>query len=298
MTNERSAFCYALSAVLIWSTVATAFKLALQDNGVLVLVAGASVVSLLILAVILAAQKKLTEALTGFTNRWLRAAVLGAINPLLYYLILFEAYDRLPAQVAQPLNYTWAITLAGLSVPLLGQRLTRMDLVALVLGYSGVILISIAGQKIAGHLDLLGVFLALLSTVFWALYWIMNTRETGDPTINLFHNFLFATPCLLLLLFFWPDIRVTVTLSSIAGILYIGLFEMGITFFLWQQAMHRTRNTARLGTLIFLSPIISLMLINLILKEPLQWQTFAGLGLIIVGIWLSQKRSSSSLKAD
>jgi hypothetical protein len=33
---------------------------------------------------------------------------------------LFEAYDRLPAQVAQALNYTWALTLTLLAVPVLG----------------------------------------------------------------------------------------------------------------------------------------------------------------------------------
>ena len=35
-----------------------------------------------------------------------QALALGLVNPLLYYLVLFEAYDRLPAQLAQPLQQT------------------------------------------------------------------------------------------------------------------------------------------------------------------------------------------------
>ena len=62
------------------------------------------------------------------------------LNPVLYYLVLFEAYDRLPAQIAQPLNYTWAITLALLAVPLLGQRLSGRDMLAVLLGYGGVVI--------------------------------------------------------------------------------------------------------------------------------------------------------------
>jgi drug/metabolite transporter (DMT)-like permease len=296
MPNERAALIYALCAVLLWSTVATAFKIALQYNSALVLVAGASLTSLLTLTVILVLQGKLVQALRSFTSNLKITALLGMINPVIYYLILFEAYDRLPAQVAQPINYTWAIMLALLSVPLLGHRLTRFDLVGLLLGYSGVTLISLAGKNISGTLDLFGLALALISTLLWALFWIINTRQKQDPTISLFHNFLFATPVLILLLALWPGASIQLTVPSLLSTLYVGLFEMGITFFLWQQALHHTEKTARIGALIFLSPIISLMLISLVLKEPLQWLTFSGLGFIIAGVWLSQHKSSASVK--
>jgi hypothetical protein len=48
---------------------------------------------------------------------------LGFLNPFAYYFVLLQAYDLLPAQEAQPLNCTWAITLSLLSVPLLKQPL-------------------------------------------------------------------------------------------------------------------------------------------------------------------------------
>ena len=37
--------------------------------------------------------------------------------------MVIKAYDLLPAQVVQPINYTWVITLSLLAVPLLKQRL-------------------------------------------------------------------------------------------------------------------------------------------------------------------------------
>ena len=58
-----------------------------------------------------------------------------------YYLILFAAYDRLPAHIAQPINYTWAITLALLAVPLLGQRLSKRTLTGILISYLGVVLL-------------------------------------------------------------------------------------------------------------------------------------------------------------
>ena len=121
--DERRALVCGLAAVLLWSTVATAFKLGLRVLAPAQLLAGATTVSLVALAVVLAAQGKLPLVARVSRRESTLAAGLGLLNPWAYYLILFEAYDRLPAQVAQPVNYTWALTLTYLSVPLRGHRL-------------------------------------------------------------------------------------------------------------------------------------------------------------------------------
>ena len=84
--------------------------------------------------------------LFSFTKiEYLRSLFLGVLNPFLYYLILFKAYDLLPAQEAQPLNYTWAITLSILSIPLLKQSIRVIDIIALIVSYAGVLVISTHG---------------------------------------------------------------------------------------------------------------------------------------------------------
>ncbi|MDO7640556.1 MULTISPECIES: DMT family transporter [Reinekea] len=291
MSNESKAVAFAMAAILLWSTVATAFKIALQYHSVIGLLAGASLTSVLVLMAILFAQGKLLRAIRSFPSNLRNALLLGSLNPVLYYLVLFEAYRRLPAQVAQPVNYTWAITLALLSVPILKHRLTRRDLWGLLLGYSGVVVISIAGKEVTGSLDYWGLALAIFSTLLWAGFWLLNTKKNNlDPIIGLFHNFLVSLPILGLLIWFVPPPPVQWGLMSITSLVYVGLFEMGITFVFWQMALMRTGNAARLGTLIFLSPLISLFLIHLVLKEPLQLATFLGLALIIAGVISSRKK--------
>lgn len=290
MPNERKAIAFALAAILLWSTVATAFKIALEHNTVVNLLLGASVFSLLAITAVLLQQKKMQRSLTLFPKNLKNALLLGSINPIVYYLVLFEAYDRLPAQVAQPVNYTWAITLSLLSVPLLKHSLSRKDFFALLLGYSGVAVISIAGKSVTGSLDLVGLGLALFSTLLWALFWILNTRNTLDPIISLFHNFIVAVPILIAVALFTQQPLPSLSWVSVGSLAYVGFFEMGITFVLWQMALQNTKHTARIGTLIFLSPFISLFLISAVLKEPLQWLTFFGLALIIIGVVLAQRK--------
>lgn len=63
MERDRKALLFGLGAVLLWSTVATAFKLALRQLDVLQLLAWAATFSALALGLILWQQGKLRLAL-------------------------------------------------------------------------------------------------------------------------------------------------------------------------------------------------------------------------------------------
>ncbi|WP_299871231.1 DMT family transporter [uncultured Cocleimonas sp.] len=294
MNNNKLAVVYALLAVGMWSTVATAFKLGLQQMTLLQLLMGASFFSWLTLGSFLTFKGQLKSAIETIPKNVKAILVLALLNPVLYYLILFKAYDLLPAQVAQSLNYTWAITLTILSVPLLGHKLNKRDVIAIVLGYSGVVFISISGKSISGELSYLGVFLALFSTIIWAGYWLLNARDKRPPVVKLFQSFTFAVPILIIITLVVEGLPQTVNLKQFFSVLYIGLFEMGLAFMCWQMALHLTDKVSRISTLIFLSPFVSLFIINQVLGEPLQWMTFFGLGLIIIGILVQQSKSGSS----
>lgn len=284
MRNQAKAYGYGLTAVLLWSTVASAFKLSLRYVDHFQLLLYACAVSVLVLSVILVAQGRWRLVLSYSGRQYGQSLALGMLNPFLYYLVLFKAYDLLPAQVAQPLNYTWALTLAFLSVPLLGQRLGVRERLAGLVSYSGVVVISIRGDASGLRFpDPLGVALALGSTVIWALYWIYNTRDDRDPVAGLWLNFVFGFPFVLAACWLFSDLRVA-SLPGLLGAAYVGLFEMGVTFVCWLLALRLAVNTAQVGYLIFISPFLSLLFINMLIGEAIRVATLAGLGLIVAGL--------------
>jgi drug/metabolite transporter (DMT)-like permease len=295
MTAQRTAYAYGLATVLLWSTVASAFKVSLRHLDPAQLLLYASLVSLVVLGGILALQGRLVAALSPTRRELALSAGFGFLNPFLYYLVLFEAYDLLPAQQAQPINYTWAITLALLSIPLLGQRLTKRDLLATLVSYLGVVFISTRGDPLGMEFESpLGVALALASTVIWALYWIYNTRDRRDPLVGLFWNFVFGTGFTLVYVGLFGSL--TVPAAGLAGAAYVGTFEMGVTFWLWLKALKLSENTAKVGNLIFLSPFLSLVLIHHLVGEEIHPATPAGLVLIVAGLVLQRlKRRSQDL---
>lgn len=293
-SNQRQAMLLGMAAVLLWSTVATAFELSLRELRPTELLAWASLVSLTVLAVCVSVQRRWLEVAAALRQRPLGYLVLGALNPCLYYLVLFRAYALLPAQQAQTLNYTWALALSLLAVPFLNQRLTARDLVALLIGYCGAVVIATGGDPLSLRMTSgTGVALALASTVLWALFWIGNTRATAAAAVTLFLCFAMGTPLVWLVMLCEGNLTLP-SVRGLSGALYVGLFEMGLTFLLWLAAMRRAANVSRVANLIFLSPFLSLLLIHHLLGETVQHATAVGLVLIVLGVALQRRPAASA----
>ncbi|EOX3978874.1 DMT family transporter [Vibrio alginolyticus] len=296
--NERRALGFGLSAVLLWSTVATAFKLTLAEFTPIQMLCIASIVSAIALTVICGVQGKLGQlSATFFSNPWYYL-LLGLINPLAYYVILFKAYDLLPASQAQAINYSWAITLTLMAAVFLGQKIRAKDWLACGFSYVGVIVIATQGNLLGMEFESpLGVGLALLSTLLWAGYWILNTKNKADPVVGVLLGFLVAIPFAIGLSLYEGASWQAISAKGWAAVTYVGLFEMGITFVLWLSALKSTQNTARISNLIFASPFISLMLLATIIGEEIHPSTLIGLVLIISGLVIQQVSWGKKTKA-
>ncbi|EGQ9765140.1 MULTISPECIES: DMT family transporter [Vibrio] len=296
--NERRALGFGLSAVLLWSTVATAFKLTLAEFTPIQMLCIASIISAIALTVICGVQGKLGQlSATFFSNPWYYL-LLGLINPLAYYVILFKAYDLLPASQAQAINYSWAITLTLMAAVFLGQKIRGKDWLACGFSYVGVIVIATQGNLLGMEFESpLGVGLALLSTLLWAGYWILNTKNKADPVVGVLLGFLVAIPFAIGLSLYEGASWQAISAKGWAAVTYVGLFEMGITFVLWLSALKSTQNTARISNLIFASPFISLMLLATIIGEEIHPSTLIGLVLIISGLVIQQVSWGKKTKA-
>lgn len=288
MERQTKAYLYAVATVLLWSTVASAFKLTLGQMGFLEMLLGASVVSLAALFVIVLAQGKLSLIANSSREDVARSASLGFLNPFLYYVILFKAYSVLPAQEAQPLNWTWPIMLVLLSIAILKQPIRWVNVLAIVISFAGVLVISTRGDVLAFRFtNLPGALLALGSSVIWALFWIYNIKDRRDEIVKLFLNFAFGSVFTLAAVLLFGDIRIPAT-AGFLGVVWIGLFEMGITFVTWLKALQLSRTTAQVSNLVYAAPFLSLFLIHFIVGEEILPSTVLGLVLIVTGVIVQQ----------
>jgi drug/metabolite transporter (DMT)-like permease len=288
VTEQKKAVLYAACAVGLWSTVATAFKIALRYMSPLHLLFLSSFVSFAAFFSILLVRGKLRGLLRCSGRELAKSAGMGFLNPFLYYLVLFQAYSRLLGQEALVLNYTWPIVLVLFSVFLLKQRISLKGMAALLLSFLGVVVIATRGSFASLRFsDPLGMGLALGSSLVWALFWLMNVKDKREAVLKLCLNFFFGTLYSAAALLIFEKLSLP-ALSGCLAVVYVGLFEMGVTFLLWMQALKLAATTALISNLVFLSPFASLLLLHLIIGEDIFLSTFLGLALIVAGIVLQR----------
>jgi drug/metabolite transporter (DMT)-like permease len=284
MNSSSKAVLYAGIAVLCWSTAATMFKIALASYSLLEVLLIASFTSFVVLAIVALIQNKWGVVIRLGRREWAFAAMVGVLNPVAYYLVLFKAYSLLPAQIAQPVNYSWPILLVVMLAVINKKAISRLKLVGLGISLVGVIVISLASGMADGQaLPIAGLLVALLSAFLWAVYWIVNSRNQRMDSIVLFLlSFFFGTCYLFVLSMFFP-IHVGTTQGILSSI-YIGLFEMSIPFIFFGMAARISNNSVLINQLCYLSPFLSLVIIHFVLGEDIRLTTYIGLGLIVFGI--------------
>jgi len=293
MRDQSKAYILTVLVITFWATAASAFKIALSYVTPYSLLFYSTLFSTISLFIILCSQGKL-ERLRKIDRRMLaKAAMLGFLNPFLYYVVLFKAYAILPGQIAMSLNYGWPLVLTLLSVPILKQQLSRSQLLAVLISFVGAVIIATRGEFTSfGDVSRLGVLLAGGSTLIWATYWLFNAKDGLDPVVKLFTGFCFGFLFTTLFGLVTEGISLPPVLAWLP-LIYVSLFEMSITFALWLTALQLTSSAARISNLIYVTPFFSLLILHLVIGEIIYPATFVGLLLIVGSIlfqgWLGRK---------
>lgn len=298
-TNQKKAYVLALITVLFWSTMSSAFKITLSYIKYDMLLLWSSIFGIITLFIIDRFGKSPINFRKITPKQYAGSALMGLFNPFLYYLALFKAYELLEAQVAGTLNYTWPVTLVIMSSIFLRQKINLLSYIAILVSFTGLLVISTNGQFTSfGNSSIPGVGLAIGSSILWAYYWILNLKDTRDEIPKILLNLIFGSIFIFIYLIITGKQFYLPTGYALYGSLYIGLFEMSITFVIWLMALKYSENTAKVSNLIFLSPFIALIFISLAVGESIRMSTIIGLLLIIAGILIQKLFSQKKKKTN
>lgn len=283
-------FVYAGLAVVFWSTIGTSMNLSLRHTDVMNLLFWAVLTAVVLHGLVVWSRGLMPRVRPVGWPEWRMTLFTGFLNPFLYYIVLLRAYDLLPAQEAGTLNYFWPVVLVLLSIPVLGQKPGWRGILGILTGFAGLVVISTHGDPFAMQFsNETGVMLAIGSAVVWAVYWLAGMKDQRPDEVKLFTGFLTALVLLSVTMVVTGSFSFPSFYGLVGGI-YLGIFEMGITFLLWMKALRLAPDTARVSNLVFLSPFLSLVFIHFIVGEPILTSTLAGLLLVVAGILIQQKR--------
>ncbi len=92
MKNQKLSYVYGISAIVCWSTAASAFKIGLRQINFVQLLFFSSLTAVIVLFLVLLCQGKFKHIFSYGLKQYFVSAGVGFLNPFLYYLVLLKAY--------------------------------------------------------------------------------------------------------------------------------------------------------------------------------------------------------------
>jgi len=278
----------ALTAILIWSTLALFSSQLTHVSPFLVLG----------VALMLCGSYSLVRR-----SAWripLTTLAVGVGGIFGYHFLYFSAMARAPAVEASLINYLWPLLIVVLSpLVLVGYRLRPRHVFGALLGLAGAALIA-TGASSAGTLSLhfeylFGYLMMAGAALIWALYSLLTKRVPHFPTESV--AAFCAVSGLLSLVFYLLSGGSLAQVRSLSShdwlvIVLCGLGPMGAAFFFWDAALKRG-DPRRIGSLAYLTPLLSTLNLVVFARLPLTPVSFVAMLLIITGALVG-----SSVKTD
>lgn len=228
---------------------------------------------------------------------WWRAAVLGTLNIGAFFALLFVAAYRLPGGMAAVLGAIQPLLVAGLSIPLLAQRPSRLTLAAGLTGVGGVALVVL--QAVARP-DPLGVAAGLAGAAAMATGIVLGKRWGRPEGVSVlaftgwqltFGGLLLAPTALLA-----EGFPHHLTTTNLGGYLYLAGINTLLAYWLWFRGTASHLPSTALSFLSLLSPVGAALIGWLALSQDLSPLQLVGLLLALTGTVLGQLRPSAGGK--
>lgn len=276
----------AIFTVLIWGTTFVSTKVLLNDFKPVEILAWRFAIAYIVLWLIYPKPLRFE----GF-KRELHYALAGLTGVTLYCILENTALSHTMAS-----NVSVIVSVAPLFTALIvrKEKLGEAFYIGFVAAILGIMLISFGGQKEV-RFDPMGDLLALGAALSWAFYMVLTKRIEGFGHSSVqttrrifFYGLLFSVP-VLIKSGFSTDLSRFSELPNLLNMLYLGVGASALCFVTWNWATG-VLGAVRTSAYIYLNPVVTIAASMLILDERLGVASAIGVGLTLLGLFLSEKK--------
>jgi drug/metabolite transporter (DMT)-like permease len=274
--------------VLLWSSSFLGTRVGLRHMSPLWFVALRMILAATIMTTVMIGRRQ-PWALSRV--EWMHSAVAGVLTQAILLMTAHVAMTRTeaaPIALIQTLN---PLLSASLAWPLLGERLRRGQLLGLVLGIAGVLLI--LGEKtLHARAELPGMLAAVAGVCTLSggtLYFRRYCRDVpvlGGATVQFIASAIVCTISAAALERFWTDWDPGAFEGTAWNTIAVSLGGMALYFLMLSRG-----TAARTTANFYLVPGVTSVLTWALLRERLTPITIAGLAISTIGCWLVGRRS-------
>ena len=290
MNKDFSGHLAALLTIFIWGTTFISTKILLTDFKPIEILFIRFLIGLFILILIYPKRLRKTTK-----KQELTFALTGLCGVTLYYLL-----ENIALTYSMASNIGVIISIAPFFTAILShfilkeETLNQNFIIGFMAAMVGIMLISFNGSS-NFKLNPLGDILALLAALVWAVYSILTKRisDYGYSTIQVTRRtFMYGVTFMFLTLIplgFKLDLGRFSNPIYLGNILFLGLGASALCFVTWNMAV-KILGAVKTSIYIYIVPVVTVVTSIIVLHEQITLMAFIGTVLILIGLFLSQKR--------
>lgn len=239
--------------------------------------------------------RELRQQRAHLAAQWPRYGLLGALG-----MWICGAWVYIGGQTTAAVNIALIYALSPVLIALasalwLGERFGRAQALGVALALAGVVHVILKGRwsSLEGVRFVPGDGWILGATVSWTIYSLLLRRWTSPLSAMARLGAISAAGVVVLLPFTAWELAHTAAPALTPAGLGLALLAAGVPGFgayLAYSVMQRELGAARVAVVIYLGPLYAAGLAWLVLGEPLHGFHAAGMGLVLAGIWLVNRR--------
>jgi drug/metabolite transporter (DMT)-like permease len=278
------------SLILMWGICWPVYKVALSYTPPILFAGMRTLIGGLLIGVAIFPSYKRIR----WKKTWHIYLISALFNAFLFYGLQTVGLQYAPEGLFTVIVYLQPVLIGVLAWLWLGERLTTGKIVGLLLGFVGVGVISLTG--LTGHVSLVGIVLALITAVSWALGTVY-VKKVGN-TVDAF--WLVAFQCILggLALSIiglgsehWSSIVWNV--PYVSALAYGSTFGIPIAWLIFYRLVN-SGDMSKVASFTFLVPLLAVFLGILFLHESMNFSLLIGLLLILISIYIVNRTPKSS----
>ena len=280
----------ALVTIMIWGTTFISTKIILADFTPIEILFFRFLLGLLVLIVIYPKRLKIKDK-----KQELTFAAAGLCGICLYYLL-----ENIALTYTMASNVGVIISVAPFFTAVLShvflkteEKLKVQFFVGFVAAMIGICLISFNGNEL--ELNPIGDILSVAAALVWAVYSLLTRKissyglNTVGTTRKIFtYGILFMLP-FLFVLDFNLDVQKVIKPEYVLNLIYLGLGASALCFVTWNYAVG-VLGTVKTSVYIYIVPVITVVTSVIVLKEKITWIAAIGIGLTLIGLFLSESK--------
>lgn len=271
-----------LSLVIIWGVSWPIYKVAVSYTPPLLFAGLRATLGGLILAVIII---KMRDKINWRKN-WNKYCISAFFNTILFFGLHTVGLIYLPGGLFSVLVYFQPVLLGLFAWIWLGENMTPIKMIGLVIGFLGIVVVSVDGLIV--HISVIGVVLGLLTALAWAIGVIYVKKVSVEVNALWMVAMQFTIGGFVLLV-------AGTFLENWSAIEWNGIYLFGLGFgatmgipvaYVIYYQLVNSGEASKVGSFTFLVPVIAVYVSTVFLDEPVTFTLIAGLLLVVISICL------------